>query len=56
LIPITCQFEDRQVKTPQSCGQLPLKKGEQDPWVDSSGDVHFRDDIYGKDKTLVKLD
>jgi murein L,D-transpeptidase YcbB/YkuD len=24
-------------------------------WVDSSGDVHFRDDIYGKDRNLVQL-
>ncbi|MBC8052406.1 MAG: L,D-transpeptidase family protein [Sphingobacteriaceae bacterium] len=25
-------------------------------WVDSSGEVHFRDDIYGKDKALVRLE
>ena len=25
-------------------------------WVDPSGDVHFRDDIYGHDRTVVKLE
>lgn len=25
-------------------------------WIDSSGEVHFREDIYGHDRNLVKLD
>lgn len=35
--------------------KIPVSISYYTAWVDSSGDVHFRDDIYGHDKNIVLL-